>query len=103
MNAQLSKYIGLSAASRSAVCGTELAIGAVRKNPAKVFVMLLASDASARTEKQITDKCAYYKVKLIKLNMTMAELADALGKSSLTSACAITNRGIAEKIIELTT
>ena len=102
MNAQLSKYIGLSAASKSAVCGTELALGAVRKNPAKVIVMLLASDVSARTEKQITDKCAYYKVKLIKLNMTMEELSDALGKSSLTSACAITNRGIAEKIIELT-
>ena len=58
MKAQLSKYLGLCAASRSAVCGSELAIGAVRKNPAKVNLMLLASDASARTEKQVTDKCA---------------------------------------------
>ena len=101
MNTQLKKYIGLAMASRSAVCGSELAIGAVRKNSAKVSVMLLASDASARTEKQVTDKCAFYNVKLIKLNMTMEELSDALGKSSLVAACAITNRGIAEKIIEL--
>ena len=102
MKAQLSKYLGLCAASRSAVCGSELAIGAVRKNPAKVNQMLLASDASARTEKQVTDKCAFYKVKLIKLDLTMTELSDALGKSSLCAACAITNKGLAEKIEELT-
>ena len=102
MKAQLSKYLGLCAASLSAVCGSELASGAVRKNPAKVNLMLLASDASARTEKQVTDKCAFYKVKLIKLDLTMTELSDALGKSSLCAACAITNKGLAEKIEELT-
>ena len=64
--------------------------------------MLLASDASARTEKQVTDKCAFYKVKLIKLDLTMTELSDALGKSSLCAACAITNKGLADKIEELT-
>ncbi len=102
MKAQLSKYLGLCAASKSAVCGSELALSAVRKNPAKVCMMLLASDASARTEKQISDKCAFYKVKLIKLPMTMEELSDALGKSSLVAACAITNCGLAEKIEEST-
>jgi ribosomal protein L7Ae-like RNA K-turn-binding protein len=103
MKAQLSKYLGLCAASRSAVCGSELALSAVRKNPAKVYLMILAQNASARTEKQITDKCAYYKVKLIKPSLTMEELSDALGKSSLCAACAITNKGLAEKIEELTT
>ncbi len=101
MKAQLSKYLGLCAASRSAICGSELAISAIRKNSAKVNLMLLASDASARTEKQVTDKCAFYKVKLIKLDMTMEELSDALGKSSLCAACAITNKGLAGKIEEL--
>ena len=102
MNAQLGRYLGLCAASRSAVCGSELALSAVRKNPQKVFLILLACDASARTEKQITDKCTYYKVKLIKLDMTMKELSDSLGKNSLVAACAITNTGLAEKIEELT-
>ena len=100
MKSQLSKYLGLCAASKGAVCGSELALSAVRKNPAKVCLMLLASDASARTEKQITDKCAFYKVKLIKSKLTMEELSDALGKSSLVAACAITNRGLADKIEE---
>ncbi len=102
MKAQLSKYLGLCAASRAAICGSELAIGAIRKNSAKVNLMILASDASARTEKQVTDKCAFYKVKLIKLDLTMSELSDALGKSSLCAACAITNKGLAQKIEELT-
>ena len=102
MTAQLSRYLGLCAASRSAICGSELALSAVRKNPAKVYLMLLAQDASARTEKQVTDKCAYYNVKLIKLSLTMDELSDALGKSSLVAACAITNKGLAEKIEETT-
>ena len=102
MKSQLSGYLGLCAASRSAICGSELALSAVRKNPAKVYLMLLAQDASARTEKQITDKCAYYNVKLVKLSLTMTELSDALGKSSLVAACAITNKGLAEKIEETT-
>lgn len=103
MKAQLSKYLGLCAASRSAVCGSELALSAIRRNPAKVYLMILAQNASARTEKQITDKCAYYKVKLVRPGLTMEELSDALGKSSLCAACAITNKGLAEKIEELTT
>ncbi len=102
MKAQLCKYLGLCAASRSAVCGSELALSAIRKNSAKVNLMLLASDASVRTQKQVTDKCDFYKVKLIKLDLTMTELSDALGKSSLCAACAITNKGLAEKIEELT-
>ncbi len=102
MKAQLSKYLGLCAASRSAVCGSELALSAIRKNPAKVYLMILAQNASARTEKQITDKCVYYKVRLVRPGLTMEELSDALGKSSLVAACAITNKGLAEKIEELT-
>ena len=94
------KYLGLAAASRSAICGSELVITAIRKNPQKVYLVLLAKDASERTKKQITDKCAYYKVKLLEIDLDMNALSSALGKSSLVAACAITNKGLAEKIEE---
>lgn len=94
------KYLGLAAASRGAVCGSELALTAIRKNPQKVFLLVLASDASERTKKQMRDKCAYYKIKLLESEMNMDELSSALGKSSLVAACAITNKGLAEKIEE---
>ncbi len=99
-NQMVARYLGLCAASRSLVCGCELALGAVRKNPNKVYLMLLAADASERTAKQVRDKCAYYKIELISLEETMEDLSAAVGKNGLVSAMAVTNKGLAEKIIE---
>ena len=48
-------YLGLAAAKRSTVPGTDLVLSEIRKKKGTICV-LLASDASERTKKQITDK-----------------------------------------------
>lgn len=100
-NPVLGRYIGLCFASRSLVCGCELALAQIRRDPKKVYLVLLASDASDRTAKQMRDKCAYYNVELISLRETMDELSAYTGKSGLVSACAVTNEGLAAKIKEV--
>ncbi len=99
-NEAAGRYIGLAAASKSLVCGCELALNAMRKSPDKIYLMLLAGDASERTAKQTRDKCAYYKAELISTDMTMEELSRFAGKSGLVSVCAVTNKGLADKIRE---
>ncbi len=54
------KLIGLCRAAGGVACGTDAALGEVRRGRAK-FV-LIASDVSDRTRKQLTDKCKYYHV-----------------------------------------
>jgi len=73
------------------ITGVDSVIGAVRGGKAK-FV-LIASDASDRTKKQITDKCTYYNVRYCTGEYDSAAIAQMLGKKSLCSAAAFTGRG----------
>ncbi len=85
------KLIGLCRAAGGVTMGAEAVLDEVRRGRAK-FV-LLASDASARTRKQITDKCNYYHVKLIDGTYTGEALAGMLGKHSCCAAAAFTGKG----------
>lgn len=88
----IEKYIGLCASAGGVTTGFDLVLGEIRKGRAK-FV-LVASDASDRTKKQITDKCAYYNVKFFILDEYSSEaIAHMLGKRSFCAAAAFTGRG----------
>lgn len=71
--------------------GFDIVLGEVRSHRAK-FV-LLASDASDRTKKQITDKCTYYNVKLYTGGYTGDDIAQMLGKRSSCAAAAFIGKG----------
>ncbi len=85
------KRIGLCMAAGGVTVGADAVLDAVRRGRAK-FV-LLASDASARTRKQITDKCNYYHVTVFDGTYTGAALAAMLGKRSCCAAAAFTGKG----------
>ena len=91
-------YLGLAAASRTAVCGTDMVLSEVRRGKKDICV-LMSSDVSERTEKQLTDKCAFYKVPLIKLPCDMYELGQRAGKKHPAAAVAVTNPSLARQII----
>ena len=92
-------YLGLAAAKRSVVLGSDLVLREVRRKSNGICV-LLASDASERTTKQICDKCAYYKVSLIRLDTDMETLGARVGKISPTACAAVTDRGLASRIVK---
>jgi ribosomal protein L7Ae-like RNA K-turn-binding protein len=60
-----------------------------KNSPVTVFE---ASDTSENTRKRISDKCTYYNIKHIKINIGGEELAAALGKSAYLAAVAVTDK-----------
>lgn len=93
-------YVGLAAAKRSVVLGTDLVLREIRKKKGTVCTVL-ASDASERTKKQITDKCRFYEITLIPLDCDMETLGKRVGKVSPTSCAAVTDKGLAEQMIKI--
>ena len=95
----IEKYIGLCASAGGVTTGFDLILGEIRKNRAKL--VLIASDASERTKKQLTDKCTYYNVKYYIINEYSSEaIAHMLGKRSLCAAAAFTGRGPWKNVLE---
>ena len=87
---KLLSSLGLCARARALVIGTPMVIESLRKGGAdKPRLVLEASDTSENTHKKIADKCAYYKVRLVRLECNTTELSDAIGKKSSVAAVAI--------------
>ena len=92
------KLFGFCRRSGRIVCGAGQVLASVtgRRPP---FVVVIASDASDRTEKQIYDKCSFRDVKLVRTVLTGAELAHLLGKDGVVMAAGATDSAIAAQII----
>ncbi len=80
--------------------GVGAALDAVRRNGARPAAVILASDASDRTKKQIRDKCAFYGVVLFEIPAPSDELGRFLGSRSLCAAAAIGKRGPYASLVE---
>ena len=103
MNNALASMLGICKKAGHAVIGTELVCDAIRKNQGRVKLAAVACDASENTKKKLSDKCAYYGIKLIFLPLTTAELGAAMGKSSASAAVGITDAGLAEAVMKKAT
>ena len=85
------RLIGLCRAAGGVTVGFDAVLNEVRSGRAK-FV-LIASDASDRTRKQLSDKCKYYHVTCFEGAYTSAGLAEMLGRRSGCVAAAFTGKG----------
>lgn len=88
----MDKYLGMLGLAKKAgalLVGIDMVLDGVRNSKTKVVVV--ASDASKNTLKQIKDKCVFYKAEYDIPGCTRAELGAALGRSE-TSAVAITDK-----------
>ena len=85
--------LGLCVRAGKVIFGVPQVCEAMRKggknSPVTVFE---ASDTSENTHKRISDKCTYYNIKHIKINIGGEELAAALGKSAYLAAVAVTDK-----------
>lgn len=75
---RLKGAIGLARKAGALAVGTELVRTAVRSK--KAAVVLLASDASPNAVKRAEGLSAHYRVPLLRLPLTMAELGAAAGR-----------------------
>ena len=94
-------YLGFAAASRTAVTGTDPVLDEIRRAK-KDTCVVMASDVSERTEKQIADKCAFYKVPLVRLNVNMDEVGRHTGKKHPVAAVAVKNPSLTQEILKCT-
>lgn len=101
--AKLLSSLGLCARAGAVVIGVPLICTAMKKGGAKApKTVFEASDSSDNTHKRISDRCAFYGVKQIRLGCDGMALAAALGKSSPVAAVAVTDENLcrlAEKYI----
>ncbi len=80
--------IGLAARARGIAIGTNQVLEAIRGKKAKL--VLIASDVSDNTRKNLTDKSVYYSTPLTVADITAEELGRAVGHSN-TAAIAFTD------------
>ncbi len=87
--------LGLALRARKVTIGTELTINALRQG--KVFLILLASDASSNTIKKVTDKAKTYQVEVV-MDYSSDELSHAIGKRDI-KTIGITDRGFSQLLM----
>lgn len=87
------RALGLCAKARRLICGTPMICEALRGRE-KPRLVLSAFDNSENTQKKLSDKCAYYGVRLVSLSVGGEELSRAVGKQSRVAAVAVTDENL---------
>lgn len=95
------KLLGFCRRSGKLVCGAGQVLASVTGKKPPVLVVI-ASDASERTEKQLFDKCSYREIGLYRVSATGEALAHLLGKSGVVMAAGVADHGIGAQMIRLT-
>ncbi len=88
MNKNTLGVLGLAKRAGALAVGTNNVLDSVRRGKAKL--VLIASDVSDNTKKNLSDKSSFYKVQTDTVDITAAELGKALGHGP-TAAIAISD------------
>jgi ribosomal protein L7Ae-like RNA K-turn-binding protein len=99
--------VGLCRGAGRTVVGVPMICEAMKKNSTKKassdeeqMIVVVAEDCSANTHKRISDKCAYYKVRLVCINCSCEELAHAVGKNGAVAAVAVNDKGFCRALLK---
>ena len=75
------RLLGLAAKAGKLTVGTDLVCAALARGGEHAPRLAVeAGDSSNNTHKRVTDRCAYYGVRALRLSAAAAELAHAIGK-----------------------
>ena len=92
---KLLSCLGLCVRAGKVIFGVPMICEALRKGgrsaPSIVFE---AADTSENTHKRLSDKCAFYGVRRVRLDCTGEMLAERLGKSGSLAAVAVTDKSL---------
>ena len=98
--------IGLCRGAGRAIIGVPMICEALAKRSGKKrqdgeisIIVVEASDTSENTHKRITDKCAFYNVKHVRLEADCLTLGKAVGKSGAVGAVAINDAGFCRALL----
>ncbi|MDZ5473438.1 YlxQ family RNA-binding protein [Bacillus sp. 31A1R] len=94
---QWMSLLGLANRARKIISGEELSVKEIQNRKAKL--VLLSADASANTNKKVTDKCKSYNIPY-KLVENRFLLGQAIGKEARV-VVAVLDEGFAKKLMTL--
>ncbi|MDZ5711761.1 YlxQ family RNA-binding protein [Jeotgalibacillus haloalkalitolerans] len=94
---QWMSLLGLATRAGKVISGEELVVKEIRNSKAKL--VLLSEDASANTQKKVTDKASYYHVPVRMVNDRYT-LGQLIGKDARVTV-AVLDKGFADKLISL--
>jgi len=94
-HARAKRLLGMAKQAGAVAVGVEGVRSLCRSGRARL--VLIASDCSDNSKKRIADCCAFYKVQLVPLSLTMGELGHATGAGD-TAAVAVRDAGLARAI-----
>ena len=100
MNSKVLSMLGLCRRAGAVIIGTDLVTKALPSG--KVRLVMYVADASANTEKKITDKCKFYNTRCVKLSYDGMEIAHAIGKLSSVSVVGVTDENFSRELDLLT-
>lgn len=89
--------LGLAARARKLATGEELVIKEIRKK--KIFLVIVADDASDLTKKKLQDKCNFYNVD-VKFIANRQLLGQAIGKHERV-VVGVNDEGFAKKLLSI--
>ncbi len=92
----MDKTLGLAYRARKTVIGTDNTIEHLRKH--KLFLIMLANDASPLTQKKITDKAKTYQTPVM-MDLSSFDLSNAVGKNDI-KVIGITDQGFAQLLMD---
>ena len=91
------RALGLCARARRMIFGVPMLCDAMQAGKAPLLV-LEAADTSNNTHKRLGDKCAYYHVRSVRLELDAQDLAHAVGKTAALAAVGITDENMCRLI-----
>ncbi|NLC41501.1 MAG: 50S ribosomal protein L7ae [Erysipelothrix sp.] len=88
LSPQVLNRLGISQAAGKLASGEQV-MKSIRSKDAKLVI--IASDASDRTKKQLTNKCTFYNIQFV-ISFTIAELSHAIGKTNRVAVSILDSR-----------
>ena len=99
MNNKFLFMLGLCRKAGKLITGTDLVTKSLPSK--KTYLVIYACDASANTEKKITDKCKFYGVECLKAPFSSSEISSAIGKCGAVCALGISDLSFAGELKSL--
>lgn len=97
---KITGLLGLAARAGKLIYGTPMVCDAL-KDRKKIYYVFRAQGCSDNTHKRIGDRCKFYDVALIDVELDVSEFAHKLGKSGELAVVALTDASFAEGIRKL--
>lgn len=96
-NNEILNAIGLCMRARKLISGESMVIDSIRNKRAKI--VLIASDCEKNTYSKVVNKCTFYNIEYIQLEVDKYELGSAIGKD-IRVCVAIEDKGFAQMIMK---